>query len=180
MSPRPQPPFRTQERRAATDAEAKALASPMRLRILRACLGEAHTNKEIAGALVKDPATTLHHVRTLVDTGFLEALEPRRGLRGSREIPYRATGKSWFIESPGTFGYLLDTFIEEVALVPAETVHASRLGLRMTPQLRAAFEQRLDDLLEEFRTLTDAAEDGEPWSVFFALHPDPNRPTETD
>ncbi|MDT4934612.1 MAG: hypothetical protein QOK11_2504, partial [Pseudonocardiales bacterium] len=38
-------------RRPATDDEARALASALRLRILRVCLGEAHTNKEIAQAV---------------------------------------------------------------------------------------------------------------------------------
>ena len=61
------------ERRPATDQEAKALASSLRLRILRICLGQAHTNKEIAGILGMDPSNTLHHVRTLVRTGFLAA-----------------------------------------------------------------------------------------------------------
>ena len=61
------------ERRAATDAEARALASGLRLRILRLTLDEALTNKEIADALDRNPASVLHHVRTLVDNGFLRA-----------------------------------------------------------------------------------------------------------
>src|ERR1700760_4939847 len=73
-------------RRPATDAEAKALASALRLRILRVCLGEAKTNKEIAEAVHRDPASVLFHVRTLVRTGFLEPGPERRGTRGSREI----------------------------------------------------------------------------------------------
>ena len=84
----------------ATDAEARALASTLRMRILRVCLNEPRTNKEIAERLGRDPATILHHVRRLVDTGFLEALPPRRGARGSREIPYVATGKSWRVQTP--------------------------------------------------------------------------------
>src|SRR3954452_12191504 len=85
-------------RRPATDAEARALASAVRLRILRLCYSEALTNKELAARLGRNPATVLHHVRTLVDTGFLEALPARRGTRGSREVPYRATGKSWLMD----------------------------------------------------------------------------------
>ena len=82
------------ERRLATDEEARALASSLRMRILRVCLNEAHTNKEIAEVVGRDPASVLHHVRRLVDTGFLEAQPVRRGTRGSREIPYLATGRS--------------------------------------------------------------------------------------
>ncbi|HMG62144.1 MAG TPA: winged helix-turn-helix domain-containing protein, partial [Streptosporangiaceae bacterium] len=88
------------ERRQATDEEARALASALRLRILRICLDEGRTNQEIAQILGRDPASILHHIRTLVRTGFLEALPERRGTRGAREIPYRATRKSWRLSTP--------------------------------------------------------------------------------
>src|SRR3954447_1484355 len=89
------------ERRSATDAEARALASAVRLRILQLCLHQALTNKEIAARLGRNPATVLHHVRTLLDTGFLVADDERRGARGAREVPYRATRKSWLMDSAG-------------------------------------------------------------------------------
>ena len=149
------------------------MASTLRLRILRVCLNEAHTNKEIAGALDKDPATTLHHVRRLVDTGFLEPLAPRRGVRGSREIPYLATGKSWRIHAPGQSLLMLNAFLEEVALVPDESVNSARTGLRLNEIDRDEFEERITMLLNEYHERHDP--DGRPWSVFFAIHPDPNR-----
>lgn len=153
------------------------MASPLRLRILRVCLGEARTNKEIAQALGKDPATTLHHVRTLVDTGFLTALPVRRGVRGSREIPYEATGKSWTVSTPGASGFMLETFLEEVALVPAETVDSSRLGLRMDPGTYDEFVGRMQQLLDEFSERCYETKSGDAWSIYFAIHPDPNRPS---
>src|SRR5947207_6510593 len=73
------------KKRQATAAEAKALANPLRLRILRLCLDEALTNKELADRLDKDPGTLLHHVRTLVDTGFLAPDEVRSGTSGALE-----------------------------------------------------------------------------------------------
>jgi DNA-binding transcriptional ArsR family regulator len=82
-------------RRPATAAEAKALAHPLRMRILRLCLDQALTNKQLAEWLGKDPGTVLHHVRTLVRTGFLVAEEVRQGEKGALEKPYRSTGKSW-------------------------------------------------------------------------------------
>ena len=60
-------------RTANVEADARALASVLRMRILRLCLDEPMTNKEIATRLGKDPATTYHHVRTLTDRGFLAA-----------------------------------------------------------------------------------------------------------
>ena len=63
----------TTERRPASEDEARALASTLRMRILRLCLDVSLTNKEIAARLDRDPASVLHHVRTLVRTGFLAA-----------------------------------------------------------------------------------------------------------
>src|SRR5882672_8419389 len=88
-----------QSKRAATPAEFKAMAHPLRLRILRLCLHDALTNKELAARLKKDPATVLHHVRMLVDTGFLAPDRVRSGARGALEKPYRATGKSWVLSA---------------------------------------------------------------------------------
>jgi predicted ArsR family transcriptional regulator len=162
-------------RRPATDAEARALASALRLRILRICLHEPHTNKEIADILGRDPASVLHHVRTLVRTGFLAAADERRGTRGAREVPYRATRKSWRVSSPAEDRAMLDTFLEEVALVPAEQVDSARLGLRLSPADWAEFNRKLRTLLDE---VADRPQDPDApaWSIFLAMHPDPNYP----
>jgi predicted ArsR family transcriptional regulator len=163
-------------RRPATDEEARALASTLRMRILRICLHQPQTNKEIAQVLGRDPATTLHHVRRLVDTGFLAAEPVRRGTRGSREIPYLATGKSWRLDTPAKDRVLVEAFLEEMALVPADALETARLGLRMSEELKEDFMHRMDDLLNEFRVRSDGAGEGKAWSIFFALHPDPNYP----
>jgi DNA-binding transcriptional ArsR family regulator len=163
------------ERRQATDEEARALASALRLRILRICLDDGRTNQEIAQILGRDPATILHHTRTLVRTGFLEALPERRGARGARELPYRATRKSWHLSTPAADRAMLDTFMEEVGLVPAADLDMSRLGLRLSAADFAEFRTRLYALLEEFQGRPDDPA-AAAWSLFVALHPDPNRP----
>jgi DNA-binding MarR family transcriptional regulator len=162
-------------RRDATDQEAKALASALRLRILRACLHESRTNKEIAAILGRDPASVLHHVRTLVRTGFLVAEEGRRGTRGAREIPYRATRKSWVVSTPAQDRAMIDTFLEEVALVPADEVDSARLGLQLSESDMEEFRERLRTLLDDFAERPDDPA-GRPWSVFLSIHPDPNQP----
>ena len=49
------------ERRDATDAEAKALASSVRIRILRLCLDEELSNREIAELMgVSEKSVKLH------------------------------------------------------------------------------------------------------------------------
>jgi len=162
-------------RRVATDQEVKALASPLRLRILRVCLGEAHTNRQIAATLGHDPGTTLHHVRRLVDTGFLCALPVRRGTRGAREIPYLATGKSWQLSTPATGRVMLDAFLDEIAHVPATDIDSSRLGLRLPAQDMDEFRDRLQALLDEYAQRPDDPA-APAWSIFLTVHPDPNRP----
>ena len=162
-------------RRPATDDEAKALASALRLRILRICLHEARTNKQIAQILGRDPASVLHHVRTLVRTGFLAAEDERRGARGAREVPYRATRKSWRLSTPAHDRAMLDTFLEEVALVPAGEVDSARLGLQLSPADMTEFRDRLRSLLDEFADRPDDPS-APAWSLFLAIHPDPNRP----
>jgi len=163
------------QREPATDEEAKALASTLRLRILRICLGEAHTNKEIAAILGRDPASTLHHIRTLVRTGFLQPQPERRGARGAREIPYLATKKSWRVNAPVMNRPLLDAFLEEVALVSGAEMDTARLGLRLSPSDFEDFRNRLQDLLDEVTRLPEDPS-APAWSLFLALHPDPNRP----
>lgn len=162
-------------RPAEIDADARALASVVRMRVLRLCLDEALTNKEIAERLGKDPATTYHHVRTLADRGFLAAQAERRGARNAREVPYRATGKSWRtdIGEAGT-RVLIETFLEEVAEADPSTVTTARLGVRLDEAGYAELQRRLGDLLQEY---ADRASDpeGTPYSIFVAVHEDPTR-----
>ena len=81
--------------RDATPEEMRILGHPLRLRILRLALNEAMTNKQLAEHLDRDPGTVLHHVRRLVEGGFLTPQPVRGGRRGALERPYRASGKSW-------------------------------------------------------------------------------------
>ncbi|MEV4106363.1 winged helix-turn-helix domain-containing protein [Nonomuraea sp. NPDC049695] len=167
------------KRRPATEAEARALASAVRLRILRLCLDQALTNKEIAGRLDANPATTLHHVRKLVQTGFLAAEPSRPGPRGSTEIPYRATGKSWEMdvrESGVTGGSaaMLDAFLEEARLVDLEEANLTRLGLRLTEDEHAELRRRLQELFDEFRERRPEP-GGQAYSLFLAIHRDASR-----
>jgi DNA-binding Lrp family transcriptional regulator len=163
------------EKRKATDAEYRAIASAFRLRILRLCSDEPLTNKEIAARLGRNPATVLHHVRTLVDTGFLEALPARRGSRGSREVPYRATGKSWLMDVDDrpfpTRDPMLAAFLEEVAEVGEQQLRSSRLGLRLPPAEIAEFQDRLRALFDEYLR-RPAGPDAERWSLYFGMHPE--------
>ncbi|HYQ74452.1 winged helix-turn-helix domain-containing protein [Cellulomonas sp.] len=160
---------------ADLDADARALASTVRLRILRLCLDEPLTNREIADRLAKNPATVLHHVRTLVDRGFLAADPVRRGARGSREVPYRATRKSWRApDFPGKWQLMLSTFLEEVAEADPESVRMTRLGVRLGAAEHDELMSRVDAFFGELAARRPSA-DGRPYSILFALHEDAGR-----
>jgi DNA-binding transcriptional ArsR family regulator len=157
------------------DADARALASVLRIRILRLCLDEALTNKEIAERLGRDPGTIYHHVRVLAERGFLAPQPERRGPRGSREVPYLATKKSWRTPlGPSGFRILVETFLEELGEADPETVQAARLGLRLDDAARDELMSRLTALFQEY---ADRAPDpdGTPYSLFLAFHEDAAR-----
>ncbi len=75
------------QRREATVREAKALAHPLRLRILRLCWQQELTNKQLADRLDRDPGTVLYHVRQLTEAGLLEPAPVRTGDTGALEKP---------------------------------------------------------------------------------------------
>lgn len=162
-------------RRPADEAEAKALASPLRLRILRVALHEPRTNKEIAEVLGRNPASVLHHVRTLVDTGFLVEQPRRRGQRGSRELPYLASGKSFFV-STGVVevageDLLLTTFLEEVRTLAPGQLDSTRFGFRLSVEDRERVLDRFQELFLEIAAMPSDPE-GEPWSIYLGTHPE--------
>lgn len=160
---------------AGHDADARALASVLRMRILRLCLDDALTNQEIAARLGLPPANTYHHVRTLVRRGFLAAQPERVGTRGAREVPYLATRKSWRAKGiDGMNRVLIDTFLTEAALAPAETLRVVRLGVRLGPEAKAEYDRRIFALMEEFAQ-RPADPEGEPLSIFYADHEDTGR-----
>jgi DNA-binding transcriptional ArsR family regulator len=167
------------DRRPATEAEARALASAVRLRILRLCLDTPRTNKEIAERLSANPASVLHHVRTLVETGFLTALPVRRGTRGSRERPYLATGKSWTLsmEDSGVAGggnAMIEAFLDEVRLVDPDQAGLTRLGLRLTEKQYEELRARVGEILDEYAARPPDP-DGRAYSVFLAMYEDVSR-----
>ncbi|TNC28929.1 winged helix-turn-helix domain-containing protein [Amycolatopsis alkalitolerans] len=161
-------------RREATEAEANALASGIRLRIIRLTYADALTNKELAERLGRDPATVLHHVRKLVDTGFLAPQPPRRGKRGAKEIPYLSTGLSWYLTGAGlheeTAKAMLEAFLAEIAEVAPARLRQTRLVVQVPEEGLTEFEDRLQDLLEEFKDRSDTGR-GERTAIYVATYP---------
>lgn len=164
------------QRSEATPDEFKAMSHPLRLRILRLCLHEALTNKEIADRLGADPATTLHHVRMLLNTGFLAVEEVRTGARGALEKPYRATGKSWVLsvsrpEDQVLGGMaILDAVRGELADThPDDVLECTRLGVKLSPAAAEELQQRLAAVVAEIAEREDDP-DGDAYGFFVTFH----------
>ena len=160
------------ERRRAVDAEARALASSVRLRILRLCRDEELTNKQVADRLGIDPGSALHHIRTLLAAGFLEPRPVRRGNRGAREHPYRATGKAWTLDVPpsaaGTAAGVR-AFLDEVADTDPASVLWVRAALYLTPDEVARLEDDLRELVERYQH--GERPDARPYALFSTFYP---------
>ena len=145
------------ESNEATPADLKALAHPMRMRILRLCLHDSITNKQIADRLDLDPATSLYHVRRLAENGFLEAEPARTGKRGALEKPYRATGKSWSLSFARADERLsavlagLDAARDEIlAAGPDSVITNTRAGLKLSRSDIDELTERLQALVQDF------------------------------
>lgn len=167
------------ERRPATLEEARALAHPLRLRILRLCKDEALTNKDLAARLHIPAGTVLHHVRTLVATGFLVEGEQRPGPRGTTEKPYRSTGKSWRLDvgDTGEESAVRRAVFEAVAAEVDEAgsdlvVEQARMAMRLRPDQLDDLAGRLRQLIEEFAHVDDP--EGDPAAMFVVLHRRPS------
>lgn len=141
----------------------RALAHPLRLRILRLTLDQALTNKQLADRLGRDPGTVLHHVRTLVGHGFLRAEPPRAGRRGSTERPYRATGMSWQVRMAPNADHLvsvIDAVRDEIMeFGPDASLTSMRLGVHLLPADLSELRRRIRQLGDEFVQRDDPAGD---------------------
>ena len=150
----------------------RALAHPLRLRILRLTLNQPMTNRELAERLERDPGTVLHHVRTLVRGGFLAAEHVREGRRGALERPYRATGKSWQVRITPSAGHLVSVIDavrgEILEAGPDATLSSMRLGVRLRPDDLAELRRRIRQLGDEF--VERDHPDGEPVGILALAH----------
>jgi len=166
----------TQQKRPATPAEFKAMAHPLRLRILRLCLNDALTNKELAERLGKDPATVLHHVRMLVDAGFLAPDRIRSGARGALEKPYKATGKSWVLsvetldQVKVTHAAVLDALKAELLELPRDDVlEDARIGVKISAAKAKRYQARIEKLVKDLAAEPDDP-DGQRFGFYTVWH----------
>ncbi|HEX4721089.1 MAG TPA: helix-turn-helix domain-containing protein [Pseudonocardiaceae bacterium] len=164
------------ERRPATVRETKALAHPLRLRILRLCLADELTNKQLADRLDRDPGTVLYHVRQLVDAELLEPAPVRTGESGALEKPYRSTGGSWWLSSPTLDDAdeamaPVDAFNEELREAGPNSIRTfSRFVLHLSPEDVTELDRRIVEILDEYVATEDERRDQPAHGGMLVLH----------
>ncbi|MDP9848626.1 ArsR/SmtB family transcription factor [Streptosporangium lutulentum] len=153
---------RPRQRRTATVREAKALAHPLRLRILRLCAQQELTNKQLADRLGSEPGTIFYHVRQLVDAGFLRQAPVRTGDSGALEKPYRSTGRSWWLddplsgEGPEAAFAPIEAFQDELREAgPGSVKTSARFMLHLSPEDVVALDRRILAIIDEYLETED-------------------------
>lgn len=124
--------------------QVRALANPLRLRILDALTGIARTPKQVADRLRLKPTGLYHHVRVLEKAGLIRQTETRKK-RGTLETYYRAARDEVRVD-PAVFGKrrrgvagvvtgVLDAAQDDVGRMrsPADPVLALRLRMPVVP-----------------------------------------------
>ncbi|MEU7784693.1 winged helix-turn-helix domain-containing protein [Amycolatopsis sp. NPDC049159] len=164
-------------RRPATPEEAKALGHPLRLRIMRLCLVDELTNKQLADRLDRDPGTVLHHVRQLVSAGLLHPAPVRTGPSGALEKPYRADNETWWLDGPlatadaETRFAPIEIFQEELhAAGPASVAVHEKFLLHLSPDEVEELDRRILAVLDEYVATDHERPDRPAIGGIFVLH----------
>jgi DNA-binding transcriptional ArsR family regulator len=165
------------QRRPATVLEAKALAHPLRSRILRLCAQQELTNKQLAARLGSEPGTVFYHVRLLVDAGLLHQAPVRTGESGALEKPYRSTGQTWWLDGPlaeaepdARFAPI-QAFQDELREAgPASVQMFERFMLHLSPEDVEALDRRILAILDEYIETDDQRLDRPALGGIVVLH----------
>ena len=113
----------------------------------------------------------------LVEAGFLDAEPVRPGVRGARERPYRATGRTWGLSA---VDLAEPELVQQVDLAvlgahraellqagPAAERDLARGVLKLRPESLAELTSRIESLLDEFMARDEP--DGEALSYLWSL-----------
>ena len=157
---------------ADTHEQLKAIAEPLRSRILDLVLERAATVTELATALGRPKSSVAYHVDVLVDAGLLAVVRTRK-VRAIEERFYGRTGRTIVIGDAKTpdgvvpRGFLAEAIAEARAGDPRmrSTIRHARI-----PDDRAEeFFERVNRLAEEFSAFPRAGDT--VWGFVAAVYP---------
>src|SRR5215471_18407018 len=129
--------------RARATQELRALAHPLRLRLLEEFAGSPRTTMQVAAALGEPPTRLYHHVNALERAGILKLARTRR-MRG----PLKNVAHLVFEEARSD---LLAVLADPSKLAPGAEPVALRMLLTTTPAQVALVRKKLMDLLHSIR-----------------------------
>lgn len=144
-----------------TPQQMKALADPIRHRILGIIQGRPATAKQIADRLQMPPGTIGHHLQVLEAAGLAQVVA-RRLVRGIVAKYYTRTARIFTYNFPTDVTGTVPTLVRFLSDARDELAEALVDGgpdfpvktafphTRLTPERRAYFEQRIIDLVDEF------------------------------
>jgi DNA-binding transcriptional ArsR family regulator len=158
----------------STPAHFKALAHPLRHRILFALSQRPATISQLAPALGERKGTIAHHVGVLREAGMVRVGETRQ-VRGGTEQYYERTARRLSASGPEATGHTGAMF----AAVAAEIDNAEGDPLVMLRHVRLNQEQadRLAATLEELSDGAVDAGDGQPqYGIVVSLYQQAYRP----
>lgn len=149
----------------------KALADPLRVRILEALVERPRTTKQVAERLGEKPTKLYHHVEALDKVGLIE-LHSTRPNRGTLEKYFQAVARSFradpdlFSSDPAATGWaamgaeLLSRGAEEIRALDGVDLEGRQ---PMLVQLKTTASQaRIERMQEQFQQLFDELASEEP------------------
>jgi DNA-binding transcriptional ArsR family regulator len=139
----------------------RAIADPLRARILDLLLERAATVAELAAAVRRPKSTVAHHVKVLVEAGMLRVVRTRR-VRAIDERYYGRTARMFAVgvvdrpgEDPTTVhaNALSVAAAESVPAHEADELRSILRHARIPAQHAAEFWQRVDAVVRDFSQL---------------------------
>jgi DNA-binding transcriptional ArsR family regulator len=173
----------------------KALANPLRVRVLRALMPQRRSAKQVAQALGEGVTKLYRHIKILEQHGFVHAVGQSM-VSGIAEIHYRARARSFVVsrtalaepgQVPSTLDGALAFVLDRAKLSVKRAVAEGRIDLtarppdpkallarrtfaKISPQRAREFYQRLLALYGEF-TLERDDGDGQLYALTMTLSP---------
>lgn len=156
--------------RARATQELRALAHPLRLRLLEEFAGQARTTMQVAAAMGEPPTRLYHHVNALERAGILKLARTRQ-VRGTTEKYYEVAKKTfgadagtpltgrmkgslrnltWVVFEEAR-GDLLAAIADSSKLTPETAPVALRMLLTLSPAQIANVRRKLLELLRSIR-----------------------------
>ena len=153
-----------------TDEQLRAVASHTRHRILRVLRDGPATITQIAERLGIAKGSSNHHVKVLAKAGLISVVQTRK-VGGVTEQYYAMTGRRIELPEPGAGQpeTLMRHALADVDAAPPNEQKTIALNhARLSPEVWAEFNKRVEALMAEFRELTDPTQPAA--DLFIALY----------